>query len=58
MSIGYETQVPPINILTFYNGIANNGVTVRPKFVKAAMKDGEVVKELPDRGNQSQDLSG
>ena len=47
MSIGYETQVPPINILTFYNGIANNGVTVRPKFVKAAMKDGEVVKEYP-----------
>ena len=41
MSIGYETQVPPINILTFYNGIANNGVTVRPKFVKAAMKDGK-----------------
>ena len=37
MSIGYETQVPPIN----------NGVTVRPKFVKAAMKDGEVVKEYP-----------
>ena len=47
MSIGYETQVPPINILTFYNGIANNGVTVRPKFVKAAVKDGEIVKEYP-----------
>ena len=47
MSIGYETQIPPINILTFYNGIANNGVTVRPKFVKAAVKDGEVVKEYP-----------
>ena len=47
MSIGYETQVPPINILTFYNGIANNGVSVRPKFVKAAVKDGEVVKEYP-----------
>lgn len=46
MSIGYETQVPPINILTFYNGIANNGVTVRPKFVKAAMKDGEVVLNI------------
>ena len=26
MSIGYETQVPPMNILTFYNAIANNGV--------------------------------
>ena len=47
MSIGYETQVPPINILTFYNSIANNGVTVRPKFVKAAVKDGEIVKEFP-----------
>lgn len=47
MSIGYETQVPPLNILTFYNAIANNGTMVRPKFVKAAMKDGEVVKEYP-----------
>lgn len=46
MSIGYETQVPPINILTFYNAIANNGVAVRPKFVKAAMKDGEIIKEF------------
>ena len=47
MSIGYETQVPPMNILTFYNAIANNGVMVRPKLVKAALKDGEVVKEYP-----------
>lgn len=47
MSIGYETQVPPINILTFYNAIANNGVSIRPKFVKAAMKDGEMIQEFP-----------
>ncbi len=47
MSIGYETQVPPMNILTFYNAIANNGTMVRPKFVKAAMKDGEVIQEYP-----------
>ena len=47
MSIGYETQVPPMNILTFYNAIANNGVMVRPKFVKAAIKNGEIVKEYP-----------
>jgi cell division protein FtsI (penicillin-binding protein 3) len=45
MSIGYETQIPPINTLTFYNAIANNGVMVRPKFVKMAVKDGEVIKE-------------
>ena len=43
----YETQLPPINILTFYNAIANNGVTVKPRFVKAVMRDGKVVKEYP-----------
>lgn len=47
MSIGYETQLPPLNTLTFYNAIANNGVMVRPKFVKVAVKDGEVVQEYP-----------
>lgn len=47
MSIGYETQVPPLNILTFYNAIANDGVMVCPRFVKAAVKDGEVVEEYP-----------
>ena len=33
MSIGYETQVPPMNTLAFYNAIANGGVMVKPKFV-------------------------
>ncbi|MDR0892962.1 MAG: transpeptidase family protein [Mediterranea sp.] len=47
MSIGYESQVPPINILTFYNSIANGGVRVRPKFVEAIEKNGEVIKEFP-----------
>lgn len=47
MSIGYETQVPPISTVTFYNAIANNGKMMRPRLVKAVMKDGEVVKEFP-----------
>ena len=47
MSIGYETQVPPMNILTFYNAIANNGTMIRPKFVRCAVKDGETVQEFP-----------
>ena len=34
MSIGYETQVPPISTLTFYNAIANGGKMMRPRFVK------------------------
>lgn len=47
MSIGYETQVPPINTLAFYNAIANDGVMVKPKFVKSIMKDGEIIEEIP-----------
>ena len=45
MSIGYETQVPPISTLTFYNAIANGGKMMRPRFVKAVMKDGQVIRE-------------
>lgn len=47
MSIGYETMIPPIYVLNFYNAIANNGVMVKPKFVREIAKDGEVIKELP-----------
>ena len=47
MSIGYETQVPPISTLTFYNAIANGGKRVRPRFVSRIEKDGEVIKEFP-----------
>lgn len=47
MSIGYETQIPPISTLTFYNAIANNGTMVRPRFVKQVVKDGEVIMDFP-----------
>ncbi len=46
MSIGYETQIPPINTLAFYNAIANNGVMVKPRFVKSIVKDGQVVEDI------------
>ncbi|MBQ6062994.1 MAG: transpeptidase family protein [Prevotella sp.] len=47
MSIGYETQVPPISTLTFYNAIANNGKMMQPRFVKQVVKDGQVLAEYP-----------
>ncbi len=46
MSIGYETQVPPISTLTFYNAIANDGRMMQPRFVKQIVKDGEVLMEF------------
>ena len=47
MSIGYETQIPPISTVSFYNAIANNGKLVRPRFVKGISKNGEMVEEFP-----------
>lgn len=47
MSIGYETQIPPISTCTFYNAIANNGKLVQPRFVLSAQHNGKTVKEFP-----------
>ncbi len=47
MSIGCETAIPPKSALTFYNAIANGGKMVRPRFVKAEMADGQLVREFP-----------
>ncbi len=49
MSIGYETLLTPLQILAFYNAVANNGVMVRPQFVTKTMKHGKVQEEMkPD----------
>ena len=45
MSIGYETQIAPINTVAFYNAIANDGKMMQPRFVKQLVKNGEVIKE-------------
>ena len=47
MSIGYETQIPPISTLAFYNAIANGGKLMRPRFVQRVEKDGRTVIEFP-----------
>jgi cell division protein FtsI (penicillin-binding protein 3) len=40
MSIGYEVALTPLQILTFYNAVANDGVMVKPHFVKEIRKAG------------------
>ena len=47
MSIGYETQVAPINTVAFYNAIANGGKMMQPRFVTKVVKDGETLREFP-----------
>lgn len=46
MSFGYETQVPPIYMLMFYNGIANNGKMIKPFLTKAFLRDGKTEEEF------------
>ncbi len=46
MSIGYELQITPLQILTFYNAIANNGIMVKPILASALSYRGEIVKEF------------
>jgi cell division protein FtsI (penicillin-binding protein 3) len=44
MSHGYEVQLTPLQILTFYNAVANDGKMMRPLFVSAIMRNGSVIK--------------
>ena len=46
MSFGYETQIPPIYTLAFYNAIANNGKMIRPIFVKEILRNGKTVQSF------------
>jgi cell division protein FtsI (penicillin-binding protein 3) len=40
MSIGYEVQLTPLQTLTLYNAIANNGRMVKPKFIHSIRQHG------------------
>lgn len=44
MSYGYETLITPLQTLTLYNAIANNGKMIRPRFENEIKKNGVTVK--------------
>lgn len=46
MSYGYSVELSPMQILMFYNAIANKGRMVRPMLVSAIQKNGEKVKSF------------
>lgn len=46
MAHGYELQLTPLQILTFYNAVANGGVMVKPQFVEKIAKGRKLVKEM------------
>lgn len=47
MATGYNNQIPAINLVTFYNAIANGGKMLKPRLVKNVQKDGKIIEEYP-----------
>lgn len=44
MAYGYSVELTPMQILTFYNGIANDGRMIRPYLVERVMDGDEVIR--------------
>lgn len=45
MSYGYETKMTPLQVLNFYNAVANNGKMVKPHLVREVRENGALVKK-------------
>ena len=46
MAYGYSVEVSPLQLVTFYNAIANDGRMVKPMIVKRIERNGEVVERF------------
>ena len=44
MSIGYEFQLTPLQMLSFYNAVANDGVYMKPQFVTHVKQGNKIIK--------------
>ena len=47
LAYGYIIELTPIHTLTFYNGVANGGKMLAPRFVDRIEHNGKVVETLP-----------
>lgn len=45
LAYGYSSSFPLLQLVTFYNGIANKGKMVKPLFIDKIMKDGNTLYE-------------
>jgi cell division protein FtsI (penicillin-binding protein 3) len=46
MSIGYELTLTPLQILTFYNAVANDGRMMQPQFVDHVSRNGRTIERF------------
>ncbi|MCI5056426.1 MAG: transpeptidase family protein [Flavobacteriales bacterium] len=53
MSHGYELQMTPLQVLAFYNAIANDGIYVKPRFVQAIKDKRNLIEKIePELSNK------
>ena len=46
ISYGYELKLSPLQILSFYNAVANDGCMMQPRLVKSVTENGEVSRSF------------
>lgn len=47
MSIGYEVTCTPLQLLSFYNAVANDGIMMKPYLASEIQEFGEAVEKFP-----------
>jgi cell division protein FtsI (penicillin-binding protein 3) len=52
MAHGYEIKLTPLQILAFYNAIANNGTRVKPYLVEKVLDNGKIIREYKPEASQ------
>jgi cell division protein FtsI (penicillin-binding protein 3) len=45
-STGYELMLTPLQLLTFYNAVANDGIRVEPHLVQSVSNNGKLIKSF------------
>lgn len=48
MSFGYGVSLTPLQTLAFYNAIANNGVKIKPRFIKEVRSQNKLVESFEE----------
>lgn len=46
LSYGYASMMTAVNMVAFYNTIANGGALMKPRLVQSIVKDGETIEEF------------
>jgi cell division protein FtsI (penicillin-binding protein 3) len=55
MAVGYELGITPLQMLAFYNAIANDGYWVKPLIVKQVRNSDEIIEDFSDLNQKARD---